>query len=149
MIRTRPLRGRRGSNLIEFALCSPVLILVLFGIIEYGSMFNRMLSVQSATRDGARWGATPNFNIETAPAAAVSHVRESLELLGLSCTEADEAAGGCGITAETEELEGLLAITVRTELEYASVCGGLLPIPETLNAMTSFVLVDQVDPDDE
>jgi hypothetical protein len=147
----RPLlsRARRGSNLIEFALCSPVLILVLFGIIEYGSMFNRMLSVQSATRDGARWGATPNFDIETAPAAAVAHVRESLSLLGMSCSEADEAAGGCEITAEADELEGLLAITVRTELVYESVCGGLLPIPDTLNAMTSFVLVDQVDPDDE
>ncbi len=141
-------RARRGSNLIEFALTSPVLILVLFGIIEYGTMFNRMLAVQSATRDGARWAATPNFTIDSAPDQAVAHVRESLGLLGLSCSEAEQAAGDCTIEAEEEDLEGLIAVTVRTTIDYRSVCGGLLPIPDNLHAMTSFVLVDQTPADE-
>ncbi len=107
-----------------------------------------MLAVQSATRDGARWAATPNFTIDTAPDQAVAHVRESLSLLGLSCTEAEQSSGMCTIEAEPEELEGLIALTVRTTIDHRTVFGGVLPIPDNLHAMTSFVLIDQTPADD-
>jgi hypothetical protein len=128
---------------VEFGLVSPVLITVLFGIVEYGTLFSIMLSIQSATRDGARWGATPNYSIDTAPDAAVQHVRESLELLGLDCSESTELAGDCSIEAIEDPLEGYLAITVTTRIEYTPVTGGLLPVPSELVARSSFVLSDQ------
>ena len=135
--------AKRGSMTVEFGLVSPVLITVLFGIVEYGTMFSTMLSIQSATRDGARWGATPNYDVTTAPEAAVQHVRESLELLGLDCSESTELAGQCSIEALEDPLEGYLAITVTTRIEYNPVTGGLLPVPDELVARSSFMLSDQ------
>jgi Flp pilus assembly protein TadG len=44
----------RGAAAVEFALVFPVLILVLIGIIEYGSVFNTQLMLTSAAREGAR-----------------------------------------------------------------------------------------------
>lgn len=141
--RRGPLHGRRGSNAIEFGFTLPVLFSILFAILEYGTMFNRMLSVQSATRDGARWAATPNFDVDSAPEAAIEHVRESLGLLGVLCDEASEHAGACTIIAESDPLEGYEAITVTTEIQYVPITGGLLPAPASLRARSSFVLADQ------
>jgi len=77
MRRSLPRRGPEGgAELIEFALLMPLLMAMLLGIIEYGMMFSRMLSVQSATRDAARWAATPGIPMDEAPAEAVAMLRE-------------------------------------------------------------------------
>ncbi len=43
-----------GTSLAEFALILPVLILILFGIIEFGIAFNRAQAVEAAAREGGR-----------------------------------------------------------------------------------------------
>ena len=47
-------RDQRGAVVVEFALIVPVLLLVLFGIIEFGFMLNRDMIIGNASRDGAR-----------------------------------------------------------------------------------------------
>ncbi len=42
---------------MEFAIVSPVLILIVFGIIEYGLLFRDYLTVANTTRTGARVGS--------------------------------------------------------------------------------------------
>lgn len=43
-----------GAGLAEFALVLPLLIIILFGIIEFGIAFNRAQAVEAAAREGAR-----------------------------------------------------------------------------------------------
>ncbi|MCP3988846.1 MAG: pilus assembly protein [Actinomycetia bacterium] len=38
----------------EFALVLPVLLMILFGIIEFGLMFSRAQAIEAAAREGAR-----------------------------------------------------------------------------------------------
>jgi Flp pilus assembly protein TadG len=59
-------RSERGQTMVEFALAMPVLCLVLFGIIQFGILFNDYLSLTDATRVGARKGAVSR----TAPSPA-------------------------------------------------------------------------------
>ena len=47
-------RGESGAGLAEFALVLPLLIIILFGIIEFGIAFNRAQAVEAAAREGAR-----------------------------------------------------------------------------------------------
>jgi hypothetical protein len=55
---TRARRGaERGQGLVEFALVVPVLMLILLSILEFGFMFNHHLTLEYATREGARAGA--------------------------------------------------------------------------------------------
>ena len=136
--------SRRGSQAVEFALCLPILVLVLGGIIEYGLMFNQYLSVLSAARDGSRWGATPGVDGEDAEDEATEQVRESLVMLGLSCTSQQEGLGQCKILSELTDVEGLDAIKVFVELAYEPITGGLLPVPDTLAAESYFVLINQL-----
>lgn len=51
-------RGRDGgANLVEFALLAPLLILLLFGIIEFGWLFSQNNDVKHGAREGARAAA--------------------------------------------------------------------------------------------
>src|SRR3954469_14811189 len=61
----RKLRGEEGASLVEFALIAPILFLVLFGLIDFGFIYNDFLSVRQGVRDGARQGAVANFGTQT------------------------------------------------------------------------------------
>lgn len=53
----RPRRGEgrdRGATIIEAAIVMPVLMLIIFGVLEMGMLFRNYLSVTQLTRDGAR-----------------------------------------------------------------------------------------------
>jgi len=52
--RGRRLRASRGTVSVEMAMVVPVLILMLFGIIEFGMMFSTVLQLNNLTREGAR-----------------------------------------------------------------------------------------------
>lgn len=49
----RPPR-ERGAVAVEFAIILPVLVLLLFGIIEFGRGYNAKIALQGAVREGAR-----------------------------------------------------------------------------------------------
>lgn len=58
MVRRR-LSGDRehGAAAVEMALVLPVLLIVMFGIIEFGFVFNAQISLTQAVREGVRVGA--------------------------------------------------------------------------------------------
>lgn len=52
----------KGQGLVEFALVFPILILFIFGIIEFGRMLAIFSSVSAATREGARYAGSVGSN---------------------------------------------------------------------------------------
>jgi hypothetical protein len=61
--RSRPDGGReRGAALVEAALVSPLIIVLLFGLLEFGMLFKDYLTVANATRAGARIGSAEGSN---------------------------------------------------------------------------------------
>ncbi len=52
-----PSDRRRGQALVEFALVIPVLLLLLLSILEFGFAFSHHITMEYATREGARMGA--------------------------------------------------------------------------------------------
>ncbi len=50
------LRDRRGSELVEFALIMPLLLLVVFGIVDFGLLIFDKAVVTNAAREAARAG---------------------------------------------------------------------------------------------
>ncbi len=52
MLRRGP--RRRGAAMVEFAIVLPLLMMFLFGIIEFGNLFKIRLSAQEAAREGCR-----------------------------------------------------------------------------------------------
>lgn len=57
MLKTRNIHSDTGSSVIEFALVLPILLLILFGIINFGVLLYNQSVITNAAREGARWGA--------------------------------------------------------------------------------------------
>jgi Flp pilus assembly protein TadG len=68
--RTIDLRSQKGQSLTEFALALPILILLLFAVIQFGIVFNNYVTLTDATRAGARKGAVGREIVN--PASAVT-----------------------------------------------------------------------------
>ena len=62
---TRRSRGQSSQALIEFALISPVLLLLLFGIIDIGRAVFYYDTVNHAAREGARLAVKAPFTLPT------------------------------------------------------------------------------------
>jgi len=58
----RVCRGERGSSLVEFALVISLLLLLLFGIIEFGIAWNDYLNVRQGSREAARLGVVNDLD---------------------------------------------------------------------------------------
>jgi hypothetical protein len=53
-------RGEGAQSLVEFALVVPMLLMLVFGVIDFGLGLRAYISVSSATREGARYAAVGN-----------------------------------------------------------------------------------------
>ena len=49
--------GERGQSLVEFAMVVPLFMLFLLGLLEMGFVFDHVLTISYASREGARTGA--------------------------------------------------------------------------------------------
>ncbi|HWG55146.1 MAG TPA: TadE/TadG family type IV pilus assembly protein [Gaiellaceae bacterium] len=67
-IRRRIRHDERGQTATELALVLPVFCLLLFGVIQFGIVFNNYVTLTDATRVGARKAAVSRF--ESDPASA-------------------------------------------------------------------------------
>lgn len=57
-MRTRVRRpAQRGQALVEFAICSVFLLMLLAGAIDFGTAYSNRLEVANAARVGARWAS--------------------------------------------------------------------------------------------
>jgi Flp pilus assembly protein TadG len=56
-MRREGIKGERGQALVEFALVAPLLFMILFGIIQFGTAFMHSVALTDAVRTGARKAA--------------------------------------------------------------------------------------------
>jgi Flp pilus assembly protein TadG len=61
----RKRRDQRGAALVEFAIIGPVLFLLIFGLIDFGLIFNDYLQVRNGVQSAARLGAVAGFGNST------------------------------------------------------------------------------------
>jgi Flp pilus assembly pilin Flp len=53
-------RDDRGAALVEFAVVLPLLMVLIFGVVQFGMLFNRQQGVHAAAREGARIASLPS-----------------------------------------------------------------------------------------
>ncbi|MFL6155346.1 MAG: TadE/TadG family type IV pilus assembly protein [Marmoricola sp.] len=79
-VRKRRHRDQRGAAALEFALIVPILVMVVFGIVDFGWAINRDTLVNNAAREGAREGSlNPDA---TAIATVVRNSLSGVEAVG-------------------------------------------------------------------
>lgn len=102
---TRRPGRESGAAAVEFALVSPILFALLFGIISYGYMLSFRQGISQGAAEGAR-AAAVEFNETNQPTVAMAALNRSLESYGVSCsgttlTRDGETVGSCSVTIDT------------------------------------------------
>jgi Flp pilus assembly protein TadG len=88
---SRRTRDEQGQTMVEFALAVPLLLLVLFAVLQFGVVYNDYVTLTDATRAGARKAAVSRH--ESSPAAAAeAAVRNSASGLDQGDLDVDVAA---------------------------------------------------------
>lgn len=59
---SRKIKDEQGASAVEFALVLPILLLLIFGIIEFGLLYHDYLAVTHAAREGARMAAVGKYD---------------------------------------------------------------------------------------
>jgi Flp pilus assembly protein TadG len=98
--RTIDLRSQRGQSLTEFALALPILVLLLFAVIQFGIVFNNYVTLTDATRAGARKG-TVGRQVTNPQSSVINAVRSSatdLKQSDLSITVTSTWKPGADVT---------------------------------------------------
>ena len=126
--RTRDRESQRGSVLVEVALVLILLIMLTFGVMEYGWMFFRLQQLNNAARDGARQAVLPaatNSQVE-------STVQDLVDSWGLTSVNVDVDISHDDISVLPRG--ELITVTVSAPYSDMQLVGlPLLPLPDTLS----------------
>lgn len=104
----RRARSPRGAAAVEFALLVPFLVLLVFGIIDFGFMLNRDAVVNNASREGVRTASVGGSSAEVTATVekflegwpgALTVTVSCLRPTGTPCTsyDAEAESGGTAI----------------------------------------------------
>ena len=97
------IQGRQRQNgiaAVEFGLIAPIVLLVLFGIFEFGTAFWRKQILTSAVREGARKGVVAT-NPRVTEDAIKTAVKDYLTGVGWDSSSATVTVTGAGGNAGT------------------------------------------------
>jgi len=76
--RFRLLRCETGAELIEMAIVTPVLLLMVMGIVDFGFMFQRYVALTNAAVEGARVASLPGYTAQNAQDRVQAYVASAL-----------------------------------------------------------------------
>lgn len=75
-------RGDQGAAAVEFALVIPVMLLVVFAIMEFGFAFTQSSALASGARQGARYGVVNLLSTHTC-GEVIREVRNAATTIGM------------------------------------------------------------------
>ena len=119
-------RDQQGQAMVEFVIVAPILLLLVFGIIQFGIYFNNQVALTDAVRAGARQAAVsrtlpdPTGTASSRVIRAAGHLDESdLEITVVpfdpkSGTQAWAQGGDVTVTATYPYSISLLGFVVKS-----------------------------------
>jgi len=123
----------RGQSAVEFALLLPVLMLILFGVVDLGRVFFAAITIANAARAGVRYAtqhpSDPNGAIAVANAEAQGQgivlTDPTVSSVTVSCPQ------GCGSN---------LPVQVTVTYNVALIMGFVLPSPVSLSSSVQMLV---------
>lgn len=112
MIFGRFFKSDKGQSIVEFALVLPLFILLVFGIIEFGRMWETVNVLTSAAREGARAAAVSAPDMTSAINAAQNVLN---------------AGNVSNATINATGPNGASEVTVTVTLSYIPLTGAIVP----------------------
>jgi Flp pilus assembly protein TadG len=139
----RCMRNRPGQSLVEFVLIAPVLLLLIFGLVEFARGWNIRHVVTDAAREGARYMVVDNNMTE---AQVLQIIGAALQASGLNPANATITLTACeGPTCSSPSVREV-GEAARVTISYPYTLGlsrlflGWAVEDGTINIGTTFVM---------
>jgi Flp pilus assembly protein TadG len=101
----RTIKNEQGQTMVEFAFVLPILLVMLFGIIQFGVIFNNYVALTDAARAASRKGAVsrnasdPKGDCEATGYAAGTNLRNPGTDFVLTCNSSWGIGSDVTVTA--------------------------------------------------
>ena len=137
------LRGEEGQDIVEFALVLPILMVVLFGIIDFGWIFYSTAMVANSAREGARF-AVMNYedsvsspgNLTTLTNQVKLNVEDSLPTYLKNSFSALDVKVEEDVTATSAD--PCINVTVKSNIKLFT------PVVSTITGSTTYTITRKV-----
>jgi Flp pilus assembly protein TadG len=109
--------------MVEFVIILPILLMLVFAIVEFGVLFGRWQTLSNAAREGARTAVVFRTNCDaTAVEAEVrQRVKDYASPLGITLADGDiDVSGVCGASNTSSTVSVTLPYTFRVLPGFAS-----------------------------
>jgi Flp pilus assembly protein TadG len=97
----------RGAAAVEFALLLPLLLFLVFGIIDFGRALNAQITLTQAAREGARLAALGESNVVSGTQVAAT----GLSPVAVSVVTSCPVGAGAGVNAKVTATYSFTFIT--------------------------------------
>ena len=122
--------GERGGSLVEFAMVLPLMLSVVFGIVDFGRTFQAWIMLTNSAREGARVAATG-----ATTSAICSRVQATSGLSGATCTVSNP--GGVSGTS--------VIVTSQYTIRFITPIGSLVSMLGAGRLASSYTLTSTAD----
>ncbi len=110
------IKVQKGQSLVEFTLAIPLFVVILFGIIEFGRLWETMNILTSAAREGSRVAAVNQSAGGVNVSGAVGAAQNVLSAANIN--NATISVSGPNATDE---------VTVTVSMVYTPITGSIIP----------------------
>jgi Flp pilus assembly protein TadG len=127
----------RGAAAVEFAIVLPLLVVFLFGIIEFGIIFYDKAMITNASREGARKGIVfrdPRVTVSEIQGVVDNYSSGKMITFGSSAAPVTTVTSGACVNHNDQ-----LTVNVTYQYDFLLIpnfLGGVLPNSITLEAAT-------------
>jgi Flp pilus assembly protein TadG len=127
----------KGASAVEFAIILPLLVVFLFGIIEFGIIFYDKAMITNASREGARKGIVfrdPRLSVSEIQSVVDNYSSGKMITFGSSAAPVTTVPNGACVNHNDQ-----LTVNVTYQYDFLLIpnfLGGALPNSITLEAQT-------------
>lgn len=126
----RLLKSKSGQSLVEMAIILPVLLMLIFGMVEFGRILSSYLIMENLCRDAARYGVVGHT--DTQITNLISSENPGLDSSGLTTSISPTGTRTRGTA---------LTITLNYSVTLVSpIISGLLPNPYPLETSCTMMV---------
>jgi Flp pilus assembly protein TadG len=125
-----------GSEIIEMAIVLPLLLMTLFGIVEFGFVFQRYVFLTNAAAEGARVASLPGYSQADVQARVAAYAAAS-NITGVSATSVAAPIAGPGGTWPGSQVTVTYVYSYQFIGPLAAFFGGSLNPSVTITARST------------
>jgi len=103
----RKLHNSRGQSMVEFMMILPLILTLIFGIIEAARIFHAWVSIENAVRSGSRYAVTGDWSDQ-----------DCLELFGSECGDEVQEEQARLLSVEKAVIAGSAAILMDQAADF-------------------------------